>query len=78
MGLQQNLGIRTHRELASSRQDVDGVLLLADGAQTGSAFGRRPLLPAVLQRDAQSEVLRQVVHGGVGRRLHVPEDGEPV
>lgn len=66
----------THRELSSSGHDVDGVLFLTDVPQTlscSSCLLRLPVRPPVLQGDAESQVLGEVVHGGVGRRLHVPE-----
>lgn len=86
------VGLSTHRELPSFGQDVDGVLLLTNVVQAGSvatsgcSFTSSCLLSScllclsistpVLQGDAQSEVFGQMVHCGVGGRLHVPAQEE--
>ena len=61
-----------YREGPPGRGDVNGVLLLADVLQAGGVGSRRG---GLLQGDAQRQVFGQVVHRGVGRRLHVPEKG---
>lgn len=83
--------MNTHRELSSSRQDVDGVLFLTDAVQTrsfstscsslsssssllSSSVLRLSIGLSFLQSDAQSEIFRQMVHGGVGCRLHEPAE----
>ena len=61
-----------HREGPPGGGDVDGVLLLADVLQPGGVGSRRR---GLLQGDAQRQVFGQVVHRGVGCRLHVPMGG---